>query len=254
MENTWRIALAEQNMDLGAVDRMVFGKDTCHSFLALINPQNEIVAELHGTTYYPETSQLMRNGQSAQSYMGVIASSVNLLADFEAVCRDWKIDSYFPRLKVVNSNGSWRTNLAETMQTVMTGTKHEVMTEWLDACALGRKINDLDTFYTPISYHNDGRQNCNAVTRAMLHAMDAHVEQDVFHMVPHGYENNIWTRQEVGEFDTRGQYSEADMDAYLTYVKSNISRHMPRMVDHELDYRAEASTAAMVLPLIKRSL
>ncbi len=254
MTGKWRIVLAEQNMDLGSIDRMVFGKDTCHSFLALVNPDNEVVSELHGTTYHPHTNRLMHNGQSVQSYMGVIASSVNLLADFENACRYLEVDKHFSRLKAVNANGPWRSNMAETMRTVMVGDKHDVMTEWLDGCAIGRKINELDIFYTPISIMDGGRQNCNAVTRSMLHAMDIDVSRDDFDLMPHGYNNKLWQKSLVGEFNTKGAYSTEVIDSYLAYVEGNINKRMPKIVDDELDMRSCDLTRAPAAPVCQATL
>ena len=247
MVGKWRIVLAEQNMDLGSVDRAVFGMDTCHSFLALINPENDVVAELHGTTYHPQTDKLMHKGQSLPSYMGVIASSVNLLADFEDACRYLSVDEHFPRLKAVNANGAWRSNLAQSMQLVLEADKHSVLSKWLDGCAFGRKMNELDIFYTPISIVEEGRQNCNAVTRSMLHAMDIEIARDNFDLMPHGYKNKLWENSLIGEFNTKGIYSMDAIDSYLGHVQNYITRDMPKIVNDELDMRSIDLTRRPVL-------
>tara|TARA_R110002124_G_scaffold64985_2_gene177280 strand:+ start:91420 stop:91851 length:432 start_codon:yes stop_codon:yes gene_type:complete len=127
MTEKWRIVLAEQNMDLGSVDRAVFGKDACHSFLALVNHQNDVIS---------------------------------------------------------------------------------------------------------------GRQNCNAVTRSMLHAMDIDLSHDDFDLMPHGYKNKLWEKSLVGEFNTRGAYSVETIEAYLAHVQNSITRDMPKIVNDELDMRS----------------
>ena len=53
----WQIVLAEQNMNLGRWDQLIFGQDTCHSYLVLKDPEGEVVSEMHGTTWHPKKKQ-----------------------------------------------------------------------------------------------------------------------------------------------------------------------------------------------------
>lgn len=242
MKDTWRIALAEENMDVGQIDNMVFGNDTCHSFLVLINPDNEIVSELHG---YPYKKTTRTEGQCPNSYLSSLASSVNMMSAFESVCRALDVDDAFPRLKVINTNGKWRTDLSEVMQVVFSGDKQTVMSEWLDACSLGGKINNMDLFYTPVSYVTENRKNCNTATRAFIHAMDITVDQTEFYLEPHGYENEINKIKDLAEFNTRAQYSEADVQRYLDYVAQNLAANEPVLADHNVDMRGKSPEAVI---------
>ena len=217
----WQIVLAEQNMNLGRWDNLIFGKDTCHSYLVLKNPEGGVVSEMHGTTWHPKKNRLNHGGGSLQAAAKSIFSSLNLSKPFEAVARRLNDAPSFPRLKCVVTKGPWAIDKAQHEQVVMEGDKQSVLTEWLDACKVGDIINDLDLFYTPLCKRTFG-QNCNAVTHTFLHAMGIDLPRESFNLAAVGYNNKLYEHMpELAKFDTEGNYDPEEMDELLGFYTEN---------------------------------
>lgn len=211
----WQIILAEQNMNLGWVDNLFFGKDACHSFLALRNPEGAIVSELHGTTFLPSAARISTGGQSWPSYLRAGAEALNLSSIFERAVKAIGADHNFPQLKVVTTPGPWRMDRAEESRVVLSGDKEQILTEWIDACRIGEELNKLDLFYVPVCPRSSG-QNCNSVTALLLHAMDVDVPKLSFNLAAVGYNNKLHEKLEpLRAFDTAGDYDPADLDGLL---------------------------------------
>jgi hypothetical protein len=220
-ENGWRIIVAEQNMDLGRVDNLFFGIDTCHSFVALQAPDEQIVSEIHGTTFLPSKSRLRSGGQSLQSYFRAWAQMVNLPSAFERAVKGTGMDKYFPRLKVVVTPGAWRMDVAESTQVVMEGPKNSILTEWIDACRIGDIVNAQDFFYVPVCPRTSG-QNCNSVTSLMLHAMDIEMPKSAFRLKAVGYNNKLHQKVDaLRAFNTREQYDPRSLEGMLQQYTRN---------------------------------
>jgi len=217
----WQIVLAEQNMNLGKWDNLIFGKDTCHSYLALKNPEGEVISEMHGTTWHPRKNRLNHGGGSAQAAVKSIFSCLNLSKPFEAVARRFDNATAFPRLKSVVTKGPWAIDRAEYQHVVMEGNEHEVLTEWIDACRIGDIINEMDLFYIPLCTRTIG-QNCNAVTHTFLHAMDIEIPTNEFNMAAVGYNNKLYkTMPQLAEFDTEGEYTSQELvDLFEHYTEN----------------------------------
>lgn len=216
-EGSWRIVLAEQTMKLGQVDNILFGRDTCHSFLALQNPEGEIVSEIHGSTYHPESNRVSYKGQSPQTYMKAFASSLGAADAFTRATKAIKLDDKWPRLKAVVTDGEWRFDQVPEDQTqvILEGSKEKVMGEWLDACKIGKEFNELDLYYIPICARTHGR-NCNSVTGMMMHAMNVDFPEDKFHLEARGFANKLVAKYtSLRSFDTHGVYDPDELDAQL---------------------------------------
>lgn len=217
----WQIVLAEQNMNLGRWDQLIFGQDTCHSYLVLKDPEGEVVSEMHGTTWHPKKNRLNHGGGSLQAAAKSIFSSLNLSKPFEAVARRFDNATTFPRLKSVVTKGPWAIDNAQHQQVVMEGDKHDILTEWIDACRIGDIINDMDLFYIPLCTRTIG-QNCNAVTHTFLHAMDIDITRDQFNMAAVGYNNKLYKNMpELAEFDTKGDYTPEELSDLFEYYTEN---------------------------------
>lgn len=228
----WSIVLAEQTMDLGIWDRLVYGQDTCHSFLALVNPEGEVVSEIHGTTFHPDTGKLSYKGQSFQTFAKAIACSAGVSEPFMSAVEKADMDHHWPRLKVAVTNGMWRLDKVEPdhQQVVLSGSKEEVVAEWLDACELGLRFNKLDEYYMPFSARIGGR-NCNSVTALMLHAMDVDTTHLEFSHASVGFNNKLVERhEELAAFNTRQTYDPDELDSKLFRMIKG-----PWMIFHRTD-------------------
>jgi hypothetical protein len=216
----WRIKIAEQDMNLGNIDNMVFGNDTCHSFMVLENPDGEVVSEIHGTTYHPARDRVAYGGQSAASYTSVIASSLGVSGLFKSVVQAMGVDDQFPRLKAVVTNKEWRAGDADYSRVVLEGDRNDIIREWIDACRISELVNELDLFYTPICAIRGG-QNCNTVTSILCHAMDVDVRVNEFNMAAVGVNNEMHERVALlKEFDTRQTYTDQELANLLDYYCS----------------------------------
>lgn len=201
----WQIILAEKNMNLGIWDRAVYGRDTCHSFVALINPHGQVVSEIHGTTYHPKSNKMGYKGQAPHTFLKSIASSVGLSEAFRNAVVSRGIDQNWPRLKAFITDGPWRMNDidAEHKHTVLSGTREDVLTEWLDACEIAEEFNKLDEYYMPVCARTGGR-NCNSIAALMLHAMDVDFPEEHFIHAAPGFRNFLADQHDtLKSFDTR---------------------------------------------------
>ena len=215
MSDQWKIVLAEQPLNFGPVDNVLFQKDTCHSFLALQDPEGNVVSEIHGLAHNLQSNTLEYTG-GLTTVFNSTANSFGLSDVFRRATEFVNLDHKFERLRTVVTDGEWRfDNVPEgNAQTVFEGSQEEVMGKWLNGTAVGQEFNKLDVFYTPFSAR-DGGVNSNSVAGLMLDTMDIDVAEEDFKLRPLGYENKLSAQypdlQNVTS--THMGYTTAELDA-----------------------------------------
>lgn len=221
MSDQWKIVLAEQPLNFGPIDNVLFQKDTCHSFLALQDPEGNIVSEIHGLAHNQQQNTLEYTG-GLSTIFNATASSFGLSDVFKRATEFVNQDHKFERLRTVVTDGEWRfDDVPEgNAQTVFEGSHEEVMSKWVNGTAVGHEFNKLDVFYTPFSAR-DGGVNSNSVAGLMLDTMGIDVPEGDFKLRPLGYENKLSAQypdlQNVTS--THMGYTSAELDAEL---KQNI--------------------------------
>lgn len=190
-EGSWKIVLAEQPLGMSWVDDFLYGKDSCHSFLALIDPNGEIVSEFHGMAHNLDTGILRNTDSIPSNAFNAITHSLHIPDQIRRnIPGIGKLDN--TRIKFVPTNGEWRLELLPEghTQTILEGSKQEVMSLWLRAAEAGHAFNKLDKSYV-LGSANNGGQNSNSVTRLLLTAMGLNIPEEQFLLAPVGYANDF---------------------------------------------------------------
>jgi hypothetical protein len=191
-EDSWKIVLAEQPLGMSWVDDFLYGKDSCHSFLALIGPNGEVASEFHGMAHNLDTGVLRNTDSIPSNAFNAITHSLHIP---DQVRRNipglGQLDN--TRIKFVPTKGEWRLELlpeGDYTQVIFEGTKEEVMNKWLRAGEAGHAFNKLDKSYV-LGSANNGGQNSNSVTRLLLTAMGLNIPEEHFLLAPVGYANDF---------------------------------------------------------------
>lgn len=218
-------------MELGDVDNIIFGKDSCHSFLVLQNPDGDIVSEIHGTTFSPKADRVSYGGGSAQSFLRSGLQMIGIGDVFERIIKATPLSAHFARLKVVVSPGQWRFDKSVRDRTVMRGTADFILPKWADACRMGEEVNKKDLLYVPICLRTTGK-NCNSITSLMLDVIGARVAKHDFHLAAHGYNNPLPNlRGQLNSFERTLWSGDAKnmMDTHVHTPDGLYSRYKERM-------------------------
>lgn len=163
----WRIAMCEKPLSsIGILDNLIYGKDASHSFLALVDPNGDVVEEMHGF------SVNTRNNEPATASMG-LRQFFNALA----AKKGEPIRTDHPnklRVTVAPPNEVPGTlNENAEMRVIANGDDADIHRRWNKALARGKQINDMHVDYIPIGmkpgHHG---QNCHSVTSDALNAMN----------------------------------------------------------------------------------
>ncbi len=159
----WQIVVGER--PLGALGRwdefFLGGREFSHSFIALVDPNGNVVEELHGQSYDIENSKPSDMSLDLASIVNVAFSRPGALVSTGTK----------NKLKVQLRDGVSDPEKTEYTPMV-SGDKADIMTRWRAAMENAAHINELDIDYIAIGVDPEKRagQNCHSATCNMLMA------------------------------------------------------------------------------------
>jgi hypothetical protein len=141
MSGTWSIEFAEKPLDsIGNLDNVIFnGKNASHSFLRLVDPQGQVVGELHGLSVSGETGEAQDVSFNALGRLGYMLNQNKDKAPYKP-----------DRLQIFTFEG-WRTKSSQVeTYTLKTGSEREIKGLWNIGCEAAKDFNAKNYEYTPI--------------------------------------------------------------------------------------------------------
>lgn len=162
----WRIAMCEKPLSsVGVLDNLLYGKDASHSFLALVDPNGDVVEEMHGFSVNTRSNEPATASMGLRQFFNALAAKKG-----EPIRTDHPNKL---RVTVAPPNEVPGTlNENAQMQVITSGDDDEIHRRWNSALQRGQQINDMHVDYIPIGmkpgHHG---QNCHSVTSDALDAM-----------------------------------------------------------------------------------
>ncbi len=197
----WSIYVAADKLETEKFDNIIFGKSRAHSFLLLVDEDNQkVIKELHGTSFDLQNDAINVNGgRKPLNLVGVVASSLDLKDQFmKSVCA-LGLDDRVARLYVKEVDGRREYDEIEGYP-IVSGAKAQMRSMWEDICRVGEKINKVNEPFIPFSI-DEGGQNCHSATLTMLNEAGLEVIKERFeHYALPGIMNRI-NLDDVPEID-----------------------------------------------------
>ena len=167
MGNTYKIVVGEVPLAaLGPVDEFLFrGHEFTHSFVALVDENNNVVEELHGNSYNVKKQLTTDNSFNPRQMFNMVASKLSLI--FRGKSHD-KLRVFLKTHDRENKPDHSRTTFTE----VLSGTKEDMLDKWNLAVQNAVYINSLNVNYVAIGMGvKKFGQKCHSVTVSLLRAM-----------------------------------------------------------------------------------
>lgn len=162
MVDNWKIAVGEVPLSaLGPLDETLLkGKEITHSFLALIDENNQVVEELHGRPLDGFASAFKSLGNSIRQYFNLASAPID----------DVIKTKNGAKLKVfINAPADSNPNAKCILTTVKTGEKQDIEGDWQKAIERAIDISSADIDYLAVGIAGRPGQNCHSVTCSILH-------------------------------------------------------------------------------------
>lgn len=158
MSDNWSIEFHEGLLWTWPFDKLLTGRRAAHTYLRLLDGDNNVVHELHGVASIdindkPEVfSPTLRN-------------------IFNLVSIPFSSNKHL-RLRVLHSDGVFPMNLQRRISTkLFEGEETKMRLYWNAALQRADEINDMKLPYRPFGIFRSGGMNCNLVSRNLCKAM-----------------------------------------------------------------------------------
>lgn len=184
--SSWRIEFVEKPLDLGFIDNLIFrGRDAGHSFLRLVDQYDQVRGELHGYSYDMDKEKISDAGFNPWKRVKHTFARSAL--------------PFNPNTLKVFHFGFERSRHEDLKpQTVLAGSRTEMIANWMKAINRGMDINAEDHEYRPLSLLQfKAAQNCHSVSSNLLAAMDVDAENIETVFAAPGFKQTIETSPEI---------------------------------------------------------
>lgn len=170
-QGQWQIAVCEKPLEsVGIFDNLIFGKDASHSFLALIDPNGDIVEEMHGFSVNTSSNEPATASMGLRQLFNALSAKKD-----EAIRTDHPNKLRVTVAAPHEVPGTLNQNA--TVQAVLSGDHDDIHARWHKALARGHAINDAHVDYIAIGLKpGHPGQNCHSVTSDALDAMGVKAE------------------------------------------------------------------------------
>jgi len=211
MGNCWRIEFAERPLRIGILDNLLFGKDASHSFLRLIDENDNVTAELHGYSYDFEKKSL-------------VGFSVPAVKHLKSMFND--AASKQDELKVFHFDGERTQDPRLKTKTIFTGNSQEAIERWMMARDKAVEINQAAYEYCPIRLMGVGTaRNCHTVSATLMKAMRTSIPTP--HYATPGLSGNF----EAAANDTAIEPKRNENTSYTRSMQNALSRFSTMMLE-----------------------
>lgn len=166
--DNYRIVVGEVPLAaLGPIDEFFFGgHEFTHSFVALMDEDNNIVEELHGNSYNIKKGLTTDNSMNPRQAFNMSASKLSL------IFRGKSHDKLRVFLKTYDDGNTPEHSKRTVFTEIMQGSKQEMMDKWHLALKNAVYINSLKMNYVAVGLGiTKFGQNCHSVTVSLLRAM-----------------------------------------------------------------------------------
>lgn len=163
--SSWRIEFVEKPLELGFIDNLIFrGRSAGHSFLRLVDEYDQVRGELHGYSFDPDKDKI--SDMNFNPWKRVKHKFARSALPFN------------PNMIKVFHFGFERSRHAELQpQTVLEGSRSEMISSWMKAINRGMDINCEDHEYRPIGLLQfKSAQNCHSVSSDLMEAIGIDIE------------------------------------------------------------------------------
>lgn len=174
-ENTlpqWRIELCERPVFKGAtMDRLLYGKNLSHPFLALLDQNDVVKGEIHGVPY--DHTRGFRQGKLNKLFEFSTIYTTPLFFDkpFQALIEHSPFKQHYPTLRSLFFEKARQYDRAAERVVLVESDGETINTLWQDLEASAKRLDALDLPYNRHGARN-GSYNCQATIATILKEND----------------------------------------------------------------------------------
>lgn len=167
-KNNWSIYITVISLECERLDRFFFGKPRGHSFLILVDEnQQHVIRELHGTYHNRKRDRMgPNNALNILNRLGVIASYIGMYTWFLKCLEYLSIRDNMIHLGVKEIKAKLKFSEINGYK-VTRGTQDDMQKIWKSMLKAGDDINSISPPFIAFSRRNGG-QNCHSAIYTIL--------------------------------------------------------------------------------------